>query len=163
VTIDTALDLRRSGRHDEARALLCDLAAKYPHDAKVQYQAACVHDFLGLESEAVPFYLACLDGTLPAEDRLGALLGLGSTYRTLGRYAEAEAVLLKAIQEFPQANELKVFLAMVFYNLGRSKEAIESLLQLLATTTSDSGIKQYARALALYARDIDHVWSERDA
>lgn len=160
ITLESALDLRRAGRHDEARAQLTELASQWPEDADIQYQAACVHDFLGLERQAVPFYLQSLRGTLSPEDRLGALHGLGSTYRTLGQYADAETVLLQAAQEFPNAKEVPVFLAMVHHNLGRSKEAVESLLRLLAETTADAGIRQYARAMALYAQDIDRVWSD---
>lgn len=160
MTLAHALELRRAGQHDQAQLVLADLAAQHPDDANLQYQAACVHDFLGLESQAVPFYLQSLKGSLSAEDRLGAFHGLGSTYRTLGRYAQAQAVLEQALQEFPDAKELKVFLAMVHHNLGRSKEAVECLLQLLADTTADTGIRQYARAISFYAQDIDRVWSD---
>ena len=42
-----------------------------------------------------------LGAALPRE----ALVGLGSTYRTLGRHAEAEATLQQGRAEFPEARE----------------------------------------------------------
>jgi tetratricopeptide (TPR) repeat protein len=155
VTIDAIRDLRSRGEHERARALAAQLAASAPGDAKIQYEAACVHDFLGREAEAVPYYRAALSGKLSPDDRRGAFAGLGSTYRVLGRCAESEATLREGLREFPEANELKVFLAMTLHNLGRSKEAVESLLKLLAKTSEDEGVRAYCRAIAHYADDVD--------
>ena len=139
--------------------MLVALAKQHPGDASIQYEAACVHDFLGEEAAAVPYYVAAIAGDLDEEGLRGAYLGLGSTYRTLGRYAEAERTLLRGLERYPEANELKVFLAMVLHNLGRSKEAVESLLGLLASTSSDSEIQAYASAIRLYAQDVERKWA----
>ena len=157
--IATARKLRSAGQHTEAKALLIELARLIPSDAEVQFEAACVHDYLGEEASAVPYYLAALAGTLSEEHLRSALLGLGSTYRTLGRFAEAEATLRQALARFPDANEIKVFLAMVWHNLGRSKPAVETLLALLAQTSMDEHIQAYREAIALYAQDIERTWS----
>ena len=147
--------LRHEGKHEEARRLVVQLVADAPNDAELQYSAACVHDFLGYESEAVGFYIAAMAGDLGAESRRGAYLGLGSTYRTLGRYIEAKATLLNGLARFPHANELRVFLAMALHNLGQSKEAVESLLLLLAETSSDPDVQKYGAAIKFYAKDIE--------
>lgn len=85
--------------------MLADLARQRPGDPLVQYEAACVHDYLGLETEAIPFYNAALQAGLPPSTRRGALVGLGSTYRTLGMFDQAERTLLaaKANTEFKPA------------------------------------------------------------
>ena len=62
--IATARKLRSAGQHTEAKALLIELARLSPSDAEVQFEAACVHDYLGEEASAVPYYLAALAGTL---------------------------------------------------------------------------------------------------
>ena len=54
--------------------------------------------------------------------------------------------------------EFKVFRAMTCYNLGRSKEGMETLLGILATTTTDPALLPYRRAMALYAEDLDRRW-----
>jgi tetratricopeptide (TPR) repeat protein len=158
VTLQHAQELRSAGKHEQAREVLVSLANQSPSDAVVQYQAACVHDFLGLEAEAVPFYVQALAGELPAALRRSAYTGLGSTYRTLGLYRQAQETLVQGLSEFPEANEIRVFLAMASYNLGQAKSAVESLLKLVASTSADPEIKSYARAIELYAQDIDRSW-----
>ena len=158
MNIAAARELRAEGRHSEAKDLLVELANRAPMDAEIQLQAACVHDYLGEEAAAVPYYRAAIAVGLSEEHLRGALLGLGSTYRTLGRFTESEATLRQGLERFPEANEFKVFLAMVLHNLGRSKVAVETLLALLAQTSSDSDIRAYQRAIAFYAQDIERTW-----
>ena len=77
--------LRRSGKYEETAALAASLAALSPADAELQFEATCVHDYLGREAEAVSYYLAALSGSLPAEQLRRAYVGLGGPYRALGR------------------------------------------------------------------------------
>jgi len=157
---EQVLSLRRAGKHEEACALAVSLAAQSPGDAELQYQTACVHDFLGREAQAVPFYLAALSGKLSGEHLRSAYLGLGSTYRALGQYPEAERTLREGLVRFPDAAELKTFLAMDLHNLGQSKQAVELLLTVLAQSSSDSHIQGYREAILFYAQDIERSWKE---
>ncbi|UUI61869.1 hypothetical protein [Aeromonas salmonicida] len=50
---------------------------------------------------------------------------------------------------------MKVFRAMVCYNMGRHKEGMESLLAVLAETTTAPDLIPYRRAMALYATVLD--------
>ncbi|MFH8610940.1 tetratricopeptide repeat protein [Streptomyces sp. NPDC018029] len=151
-----AVRLREGGRPEEARERLVALAAEFPHDAEVAYQTAWVHDTLGLEAEAVPYYERALKGTgLSNDDRRGALLGLGSTYRILGRYEEAVATLGQGAAEFPDDGGLKTFLAMALYNTGRTHDAMQMLLTLLVATSKDPDIAGYRPAIEEYAKDLD--------
>ncbi|MDH4182468.1 MAG: tetratricopeptide repeat protein [Betaproteobacteria bacterium] len=152
------LALRREGKHEEARELAVALVQAAPGDAELQYETACVHDYLGLEAEAVPFYRAALAGRLDPARRRGAFLGLGSTLRVLGQYPESEEVLATGLGEFPDANELKVFLAMTLHNLGRSKDAVELLLRLVAATSADPEVRAYGGAIDFYAQDVERTW-----
>ncbi|MFF8289044.1 tetratricopeptide repeat protein [Streptomyces sp. NPDC016309] len=139
----------------ETRRHPLDLAARSPDDAGVAYRTACVHDRLGLEAEAAPFYERCLTGTgLSAEDRRGAFLGLGSTYRVLGRNTRAVDTFRRGVAEYPDDGGLRAFLAMALYT-GERHEAMRILLDMLATTSHDPSVQQYRRALALYAEYLD--------
>ena len=158
MNIEKVRVLRQEGQHEEARLLATELAASSPRNAELQYEAASVHDYLGLEAEAIPFYKLAIAGDLPPESLRGAFLGLGSTYRTLGRYSEAKATLVEGLARFPDANEMKVFLAMVLHNLGEAKQAIEALLLVLAETTNDVNLQVYRRAIEFYAQDIERTW-----
>ena len=159
--ISTLIDadkLRTKNHHEEARQLLVQLAAEFPTNPVVQYKTACVYDFLGREREAVPYYHAAIENDLPETDLRGAYLGLGSTYRTLGQYAESKKILQEGLSRFPDANEIKVFLAMTLYNLGENHEAVSSLLQVITDTTSDEKIESYERAIRFYAEDLNKKW-----
>jgi tetratricopeptide (TPR) repeat protein len=155
---EDAQALRAAGRKEEARELLLALAAEFPDDGPIQYAAACVHDSLGLEEEAVPFYLAALRAGLPDDDRRGAYLGLGSTYRALGRYTESRDTFEEGLTHFPGAAELRAFLAMTRYNLGMYHAAVAGLLEVLADTSADPAVRSYERAIRFYAENLDQMW-----
>lgn len=156
VLLAEAVSLREQGQLQQARAALLDLAAEHPGDAQVAYQTAWVHDALGLEAEAVPFYERCLaGGGLPAQDRRGAFLGLGSTLRVLGAHERAVDTLRTGLTEFPGDGALETFLAMALYNTGHHHEAVQLLLRLLAATSGDPGVQRYRRAVEHYAQDLD--------
>lgn len=155
--------LRAAGQYEEARQQLLLLAEQFPEHAVVQYEVACVHDALGLEREAVPFYQAAIRAGLEGDNLRGAYLGLGSTFRALGRYEEAAATLDEGLRHFPEANELRVFQAMANYNLERYHEAIATLLHVILDTSADPAVQSYARALRFYAADLDQTWGADNA
>ena len=155
---EQVLSLRRAGKHEEACALAVSLAVQSPGDAELQYEAACVHDFLGREAQAIPFYLAALRGGLSVEKLRSSYLGLSSTYRALGQYAAAERTARDGLARFPDAAEIGALLAMTLHNLGQSKQAVEMLLTLLAQTSADPRIQHYRDAILFYAQDVERSW-----
>lgn len=157
--LERAIALREQSRDDEARTLLVDLHSDAPDDARVNLQCAWIHDKLGLESEAVPFYERAISIGLVGDDLKDALLGLGSTYRALARYDEAVEILSRAVDEFPDDRGIQVFLAMSLYNTGAAKDAVERLLSILVETTADADISKYRNALSVYAADLDRTWA----
>ncbi|MEH7381014.1 tetratricopeptide repeat protein [Bacillus sp. JJ1533] len=154
----TAMELRKEGRLKESNERLLKLVKENPENPQLNYQVAWSFDVLGLESEAVPFYENAIKLGLPDEDLEGALLGLGSTYRTLGEYEKSETTLLKGIELFPENHALKAFYAMALYNLGSYAEAMELLLKSLAGTSSDTSLQRYKRAIEFYADKLDETW-----
>lgn len=158
VTLEQAILLREQGKMEDAIKSMQQIALREPDHAQVWYQLAWAHDSLGLEREAVPYYEKALNLGLAGEDRAGAMLGLGSTYRTLGQYEEAKAWLGRGIDEFPERGEFEVFYAMVLHNLGEHAEAMKRLLLMLADTTSNAGIQEYSRAIRFYSEQLDRVW-----
>ncbi len=151
-------ELRKNGQHEEAKEQLVKLAAQFPDDSAVQYETACIHDFLGLEREAIPFYLNAIQKGLSGNNLRSTYLGLGSTYRALGMYKESKQTFLEGLQHFPEATEIKIFLAMTQYNLNEYHDAIASLLNIIVVTTSDSEIKSYGRAIREYSENLNRTW-----
>jgi tetratricopeptide (TPR) repeat protein len=159
MSIEKITALRRAGQHEQAQLLAVELARAPKASALLLYETACVHDYLGLEAQAVPYYLQAMQKGLPPEASRGAYLGLGSTYRTLGQYTESLAIFAEGIQRFPLAQELKVFHAMTLYNLGQGKQAVQSLLGVIADNTDHEHLQMYGKAIKLYAQDLDRVWA----
>ncbi|WP_037291062.1 tetratricopeptide repeat protein [Saccharibacillus sacchari] len=156
--LHAAVQLRRDGRGEEARSRMLELLAEFGESAKLLYELASTHDNLGLERQAVPYYVRSLESGLREPDRAEALLGLGSTYRVLGEYEQAEKVLRAAIAEYPEHRELHVFLAMVLHNRGKHAEAMELLLKEIADHSSHIGVQSYQKAIAFYADRLNEVW-----
>jgi len=84
--IASAIKLRESDKHEEARQFLLELHTEFPNDPQVNYQCAWIHDLLGLEREAIPFYEKAIQSGLSGDGLKSALLGMGSTYRCIGEY-----------------------------------------------------------------------------
>ena len=156
--LDYAIKLRESEKHDEARALLREIHSEFPNDAQVNLQYAWIHDLLGLEREAIPFYESAVKFGLSGDDLQSALLGMGSTYRCIGEYQKAKETFLRALELFPEKHEFKVFLAMTYYNLKEHSKAMELLLVNLVETSKDEGILSYERAIRFYADKLDETW-----
>jgi tetratricopeptide (TPR) repeat protein len=153
MSIELVRKLRRSGNHEKALEVILPLVTSQPSDATLQFEAACLHDYLGLEADAIPYYVASIAGTLDRDSLRSAYLGLGSTYRAMGRYEDAERTLREGLSIVPGANELKIFLAMVLHNLGRSSESVELLLRVIAKTSRDKKVSSYRKAVQSYSQE----------
>ncbi len=159
IKLDEAIQLRKDNKPDQAMALLSGLLRDHPDDPAVNYQMAWTCDFTGKESEAVPYYEKAISNGLTGEDRKGAMLGLGSTYRCLGEYQKSLKIFDQAISEFSEDRSLKVFRALTLHNLGQSEDSIGQLLVLLLDTTSDQAIKAYDKALRFYSDKLSEKWT----
>src|SRR5688572_29464765 len=157
--LEQAIEHRMAKRFDESRRLLEELYADHPNDALVNYHFAWLNDVQGDERAAIPFYERAVGIGLPREDLRRALLGMGSTYRCIGEYEKAIATLKRGAAEFPDSHEFTVFLAMALYNTGTHQEAVESLLKVIAQTSSDTYVQQYQRAILFYADGrLNETW-----
>ena len=47
---------------------------------------------------------------------------------------------------------------MLEYNLGRSRDAVRTLIEVLLEATDDPTILRYRRSLGGYAEDLDRSW-----
>ena len=154
----SAVHLRESENHEEARQLLLTLHAEFPDHPQVNYQCAWIHDLLGLEKEAIPFYEKAVQTGLRSDDLKSALLGMGSTYRCIGEYQKSIETFQQALTLFPNSHEFNVFLGMAYYNIGEHAKAMELLLNSLVDTSTDEGILRYQRAIRFYSDKLDQTW-----
>ncbi len=138
--LESALKLRKSGKNEESNDLLIQLAKEFPDNASINYQCGWSFDLVGDESKAVFFYENAINMGLSSEELEGAILKLGSTYRTLGEYQKSKDVLIKGIELFPNNRAIQVFYAMTLYNLKKHEKAMELLLKVLINTTENEEI-----------------------
>ncbi|MEM8534068.1 MAG: tetratricopeptide repeat protein [Chloroflexota bacterium] len=153
-----AIQYRTDGRGEQAQRIFADLLKIKPDDAVLHYQMAWTCDSLGEERAAVPYYERAIALGLTSDDLRGTLLGLGSTYRTLGDYTQAAEILQQGLSTFEDGHEFAVFLAMAYYNLGRHQEAMQLLLQTIVDTSDDAKMQRYRCAIAFYADKLDQTW-----
>lgn len=156
--LEKAIDLRKTGDHIESNKLLVKLVQEFSDNALINYQCAWSLDLLGEESKAVPFYEKAIKLGLPSKELEGALLGLGSTYRTLGDYEKSKRTFLKGIEFFPHNRAIQTFYSMTLYNLNEHSKAMELLLKCLIDTTTDDEIVSYKKAIDFYSNKLDETW-----
>jgi tetratricopeptide (TPR) repeat protein len=153
-----AIVYRDMEQFDQAQEAFATLYERYPDDPFVNYHYAWLCDKLGEEWRAVPFYERAIDLGLPDEELQGALLGLGSTYRSIGEFLKSADILARGVAQFPNAKQFPVFLAMTLYNLRQHRRAMQSLLHIIADHVADDDVARYKRAIHFYADDLDTVW-----
>ena len=157
--VDLAINLRDAGRKKESNEILVKLVEKFPDDAFINYQCAWSFDVLGSESEAVPFYENAINLGLSGKELEGAIVGLGSTYRTLGEYEKSKQVLLRGMDLFPNNKAIQIFYSLTLYNLKDHDHAMELLLTCLIDTTTDKGILSYKKAINFYSDKLNEIWN----
>lgn len=154
--LDEAIEHRKHNRQKQALEILQSLIQSTPNDPDINYQIAWTYDSEGKESEALPFYEKAIANGLK-KDRLGAMIGLGSTYRCLGKHEESLKIFDQAMREFPQDRALKVFRALTLFSLGQVEESVSQLLIQLMDTTDAKSIKSYERALRYYSVNLGQI------
>jgi len=156
--LERAIAIRKKGNHKESNELLVKLVQDFPNNASINYHCAWSFDLLGDESNAVPFYENAIKLGLSSSELEGALLGLGSTYRTLGEYEKSKRIFQRAMESFPNNKAIHTFYAMTLYNLEEHSKAMELLLKCLIDTTLNEEILSYKKAIAFYSDKLDETW-----
>ena len=151
--LQAAIELRESGRFEAAVAAMDLLVAEYESDAEINYHAAWARDRLGDEAGAIPLYeraLSC-DPGLTAEEKYGLYVGLGSSYRLLGRFDDSLRILRSAVAEYPHNAALSVFQSLTLADAGDPTAALGVLLELVATAWDRPEIEEFRRPILEYA------------
>lgn len=158
MNISKGTELREKGQTEEALNLFFKLLDREQNNAEILYQIAWCLDILEREKDAIPYYEKAIEIGMDDEKLKGALLGLGSTYRTIGEYQSSLKIFNQAVLQYPTNNEFKVFRAMTNYNLGNHEDAMRELLEVIADTSSDENVKAYKKAILFYSDKLNQVW-----
>lgn len=160
ITIEQAKALRQEDKLDESEELLLALLEEYPDDPLVLFEVGGAYDVMGLESEAIPYYERAIDEGLEGPELLECLICLGITHRVIGDFQEAVDALEQAVDDFPDDNSSKTFLALAYYSNEQYSEAVQLLLDLLLRTTNDEQILSYTDTLDFYKDNLDEIWDD---
>jgi tetratricopeptide (TPR) repeat protein len=145
--LDAIVGARAHGQAEEIFPRLQKLDARHPNVAEINYQLAWTCDVLGRAAEALPYYEKAIALGLPPNELSGALIGLGSTLRTLGQLERSAEVLRSGKVQFPDNAEFDVFLALTLHAAGHHADALRLALDTLCDTTEDPGLTAYQRAI----------------
>lgn len=159
-TIKQAKALRREDKLEESEELLLALLDEYPDDPLVLFEVGGAYDVMGLESEAIPYYERAIDEGLEGPELLECLICLGITHRVIGDFQESVDALEQAVDDFPDDNGSKTFLALAYYSNEQYSEAVQLLLDLLLQTSNDEQILSYADTLDFYKDNLDEIWDD---
>ena len=142
----SADDSKVDGTLSEMKRLVEELEPTNPLGL---FEWASVHDFLGLEPEAIPIYKQALHSGLDGLKREKALIQLASALRNVGKPEEAVALLESSTFSVETEAAAKAFLALAHLDSGNPSQALSiALLELYPTGGP------YERAIKLYATDL---------
>ena len=113
------------------------------------FEWASVHDFLGLEPEAIPIYKQALHSGLSGLKREKALIQLASSLRNVGKPDEAVALLESATFSVETEAAAKAFLALAHVDSGNASKALSIALMELYPA---GGL--YEKSIKFYATDL---------
>ena len=120
-----------------------------PLDPNGLYEWASVHDFLGLESQAIDIYKDALANGLEGVKREKAIIQLASSLRNVGKSSEAIELLQRT--DFSSATKVaaQAFLALAHFSANNEGKAVQLLIDELYPA---DGL--YARSIKFYAKEI---------
>lgn len=145
--LDATVGARAHGQSGEIFPRLQQLDRRYPNIPEINYQLAWTCDVLGRSAEALPYYEKAIALGLAPNELSGALIGLGSTLRTLGQLERSAEVLTSGRAQFPENREFDAFLALTYHAQGRQGESLRLLIDALCDTTDDPGLLAYQRSI----------------
>jgi tetratricopeptide (TPR) repeat protein len=155
--IEEARSLRRADDLEASQDLLLELLEEYPNDPLVLFEVGGAYDVMGEVEMAIPYYRQAIGAGLDGDDLQECLVCLGSSLRVVGESEEAVSILEQAVDEYPNRNSGRAFLALGYYSNGEYDKAVSLLLSLLLETTSDDDIQSYADALEYYVDNLDET------
>jgi tetratricopeptide (TPR) repeat protein len=118
-------------------------------DARGSFELASVHDFLGLEQEAIPLYRKALELGLDGIARERAVIQLASSLRNVGKPLDAIDLLQRNNFSDETQKAASVFLALAKFDIGDKAEALR-----LAREDSFPADGMYARSIKFYLSQL---------
>ena len=159
-TLRQAKALRQADELEESQDILLALLEEFPEDPEVLFEVGGAFDVMGYESEAIPYYRQAIEAGLEGAELHECLICLGSSYRNVGEFDEAVEILESTVEQYPNNNSGRAFLALAYYSDEQYEDAVRILVELLLETTNDDDILAYADTLEYYKDNLNEVWED---
>ena len=115
--------------------------------AKTLLGHAFSHDAAGREAKAIPFYRRAIARGLSRADLRDALIGLGSSLRSVGQTRAAIRTLQKARTLFPRDPAVVLFLALAHASAGQHALALRQVADALLRESKNPLLAPYRKVL----------------
>jgi tetratricopeptide (TPR) repeat protein len=135
---------------DDMAPTICyfeELLAAHPGNARLTYELAGAYDTAGREAEARIRYEEALQLGLSGDALRMCLCQYASTLRWLGELDASLETIRRARREFPDSDAVRVFEALTLNELGRTDEAVGTLLAVIALHGDATDLGRYAVGL----------------
>ncbi len=137
----------KMGMIDEALDFFQNLVDRFPSEPLAHLGYAVLMDNIGRESEAIPLYLTALEMELEGMNLRDALVGVASSYRTLGESDEACRYINRALKEFPEDPVVLSFAALIYYDKCDYGEAVYLLGKAMSLMDGSEDYDKYRSIL----------------
>lgn len=154
--LNEIVKLREAGSLEDALLRMKEIYINNSENPDYNYQLAVCNDVLGKEQEAIPLYEKAIELGIKNEIE-NVYVGLGSSYRAVGKYEKALEIFNKAEKLFPDNTVIKVFKSITLCNCGNSDLAVSNLIKILLENTNNCDIKKYEKALLYYSDHLDET------
>lgn len=135
IRLNLAQALHRNNQHDESEAMSAGLIADFPDRMEVYEDMALALRLSNKIEQALEVYS---QGLARSEDWIPGLAGQGMCLAHLGKPAEGEAILLKALEIDPRSHSVFWNLGLVQKQQGHYSDAATSLGQALKLEPTDA-------------------------
>lgn len=150
IRLKDALALKDQGRTEEAIQILYKLGDQNPTVGLIFYYLGSLLGEMGRDDEALVAYEKAIGGDLKGSTRQQVFMGLVLSYWQRGLYQRGADAAQKGLEEFPEALDLRLGLAMNRFGLGKHEDSFKTVVELLAQTSEDPNIQLYREALLIY-------------
>jgi tetratricopeptide (TPR) repeat protein len=144
-------ELTRTGKLDEAQALLEELAAEHPEISEVHFNLGTIHS-QKREWEAAE---AAFQRTLELKpDSVPAGMALSSVYESAGRVDDAIATRARVAEENPEDADVQYSLALLYLNAQKMEEAGTVLERVVRLAPDRADVHYLLGSVALNKGDL---------
>jgi len=149
-----AVKERQQGNYPVSEQLLRTFVAADPYDPLAHFELAMTLGIQGRHREAAAEYREALRGRLSKNVEERAIIAYSSTLRALGEHLRAYRLLADAVARMPGNAGIRSLLGLVQCKLGMYRESVQTLTDVIVSTSDSDDVQRLSATLRHYADDM---------